>query len=184
MKNTYFQLFKTFFGIGAFTIGGGYAMLSLVEKAVVQKKKWIEKDDFWDMIVVVQMIPGVFAVNTALYTGYKLKGMKGAICAALGAVIPSFIIICLVAMFFVEIKDNTVVERIFTGIRPCVVALILAPALQMIKSAKITWKTVFIPVIAAFLIWWCGVSPIYIIIASALGGLLLGIYSYHRIPKK
>jgi chromate transporter len=176
--NIYFQLFKTFFGIGAFTIGGGYAMLALVEKAVVRKKKWMEKDDFWNLIVIVQTIPGVFAVNTALYTGYKLKGMKGALCAALGAVIPSFVIICLVAMFFVEIRENTVVERIFTGIRPCVVALILAPALQMIKSAKITWKTALIPAVAAFLVWWCGVSPVYIIIFSALGGLLLGIYSY------
>ncbi len=182
--NIYFQLFKTFFGIGAFTIGGGYAMLSLVERSVVQKKKWMPQDDFWNMIVVVQAIPGVFAVNTALYTGYKIKGMKGALCAALGAVIPSFVIICLVAMFFVEIKENTVVERIFTGIRPCVVALILAPALQMVKSAKITWKTALIPIAAAFLVWWFGVSPIYIIIASALGGLLFGIYSYRRIIKK
>ena len=182
--NIYFQLFKTFFGIGTFTIGGGYAMLALVEKSVVQKKKWMKQDEFWDMIVAVQAIPGVFAVNTALYTGYRIKGMKGAICAALGAVIPSFVIICLVAMFFVEIKENTVVERVFTGIRPCVVALILAPALQMIKSAKVTWKTAFIPIFAVFLVWWCGVSPVYIIIASALGGLLVGTYSYYRISKK
>jgi len=182
--NIYFQLFKTFFEIGAFTIGGGYAMLSLVEKSVVQKKKWMQQDEFWDMIVVVQAIPGVFAVNTALYSGYKIKGMKGAICAALGAVIPSFVIICLVAMFFVEIRENTIVERIFKGIRPCVVALILAPALQMIKSAKVTWKTAFIPIVAVFLVWWCGVSPVYIIIASALGGLLVGTYSYFRISKK
>jgi chromate transporter len=182
--NIYFQLFKIFFEIGSFTIGGGYAMLSLVEKTVVQKKKWIEQDNFWDMIVVVQTIPGVFAVNTALYTGYKLKGMKGAICAALGAIIPSFVIICLVAMFFVEIRENTVVERVFTGIRPCVVALILAPALQMIKSAKITWKTMFIPFIVAILVWQCGISPVYIIVASAVGGLLVGIFSYHRMLKK
>ena len=184
LNNIYVQLFKTFFGIGTFTIGGGYAMLSLVEKSVVQKKKWMEQDDFWNMIVAVQTIPGVFALNTALYTGYKLKGMKGALCAALGAVIPSFVIICFVAMFFVEIKENTVVERIFTGIRPCVVALILAPALQMIKSAKITWKTAFIPVVVAFLVWWCGVSPVYIIIASAVGGLFVGMYSYRRMREK
>ena len=182
--NIYFQLFKTFFEIGAFTIGGGYAMLSLVERSVVQKKKWMEQDEFWNMIVVVQAIPGVFAVNTALYTGYRIKGMKGAMCAALGAVIPSFVIICLVAMFFVEIRENAIVEQIFKGIRPCVVALILAPALQMIKSAKVTWKTAFIPVVAVFLVWQCGISPVYIIIASALGGLLFGAYSYHRISKK
>jgi len=182
--NIYFQLFITFLNIGTFTIGGGYAMLSLVEKAVVQKKKWMSHEDFWEMIAVVQAIPGVFAVNTALYTGYKIKGRGGAACAALGAVIPSFVIICMVAMFFVEIKDNAVVERIFKGIRPCVVALILAPALQMIKSAKVTWTTAFIPALAAFLVWWCGVSPVYIIIAAASGGLLFGIYSYRRVSKK
>ncbi|MDR1729434.1 MAG: chromate transporter [Prevotellaceae bacterium] len=182
--NIYFQLFKTFFEIGAFTIGGGYAMLSMVERSVVQKKKWMTKDDFWDMIVVVQTIPGVFAVNTALYTGYRIKGMKGAICAALGAIIPSFVIICLVAMFFVEIRDNTIVERIFKGIRPCVVALILAPALQMVKSAKITLKTAVIPIGAVFLVWWCDVSPVYVIVASALGGVLIGAYSYYRISSK
>jgi len=182
--NIYFQLFKTFFEIGAFTIGGGYAMLTLVERSVVQKKKWMQKDEFWNMIVVVQTIPGVFAVNTALYTGYRIKGMKGAICAALGAVIPSFVIICLVAMFFVEIRENTIVERIFKGIRPCVVALILAPALQMVKSAKITWKTVIIPVAAVFLVWWCGVSPIYVLVTSAVGGLLIGSYSFYRISRK
>lgn len=180
----YLQLFQAFFTIGSFTIGGGYAMLSLVEKAVVEKKKWLAEKDFWDMIVVVQSIPGVFAVNTALYTGYKIKGVRGAFCAALGAVLPSFIIICLVAMFFVEIKDNSVVERIFKGIRPCVVALILAPAMQMVKSAKVTRKTAIIPVAAVLLICLCGVSPVYVIVASALGGLLLGIYSYSRISKR
>ena len=184
MNKTYFQLFKTFLEIGAFTIGGGYAMLSMVEKAVVQKKRWMNYEEFWNMIAVVQAIPGVFAVNTALYAGHKIKGKKGAICAVLGAIIPSFVMICLIAMFFVEIKDNEVVERIFMGIRPCVVALILAPALKMVKSAKVTWKTAFIPLTAAFLVWWCGVSPVYIIIASALGGLLFGMYSYHRVLKK
>lgn len=179
----YLQLFQTFFTIGAFTIGGGYAMLSMVEKSVVEKKKWLTDRDFWDLLVVVQSIPGVFAVNTALYVGYKIKGMRGAFCAALGAILPSFFIICLVALFFVEIKDNSTVEKIFKGIRPCVVALILVPALQMIKSARITRKTIAIPIVAAILIWQFGVSPIYVIIASALGGLLLGVYSYSRIKK-
>ncbi len=182
--NIYFQLFKTFFQIGAFTIGGGYAMLSLVERSVVEKKKWMQKDEFWDMIVVVQTIPGVFAVNTALYTGYRIKGMKGAVCAALGTVIPSFVIICLVAMFFVEIRENTIVERIFKGIRPCVVALILAPALQMVKSAKITWKTAVIPLAAIVLVWWYGVSPVYVLVGAAVGGFLIGSFSFYLISKK
>ncbi|HOU69662.1 MAG TPA: chromate transporter [Paludibacteraceae bacterium] len=171
-----FQLFRIFLGIGAFTLGGGYAMLSMVEKAIVEQKKWVKEDEFWDMITVVQTIPGVFAINTALYVGYKIKGFRGAASAALGAALPSFLIILLVAIFFVQIKDNEIVERIFKGIRPCVVALILAPSIKMIQSAKLTWKTIFIPIAAALLIWQCGFSPILIIIVATTGGLLWGMY--------
>ena len=108
MKTT-IQLFFTFMRIGAFTLGGGYAMLDMIESAVVNKRRWINKDEFWDMITVVQMLPGVFAVNTALYTGYKIKGVQGAAAACLGAVIPSFVIILLIAAFFLDYKSNPVV---------------------------------------------------------------------------
>ena len=97
------QLFLTFFKIGAFTLGGGYAMLSMVEKAVVDQKKWIPNDEFWDMIAVVQSLPGVFAVNTALYVGHRVAGVKGAFAAMLGAIIPSITIILLLATVFHEI---------------------------------------------------------------------------------
>ena len=120
------ELFFSFFKIGAFTLGGGYAMLSMVEKAVVDQKKWIPNDEFWDMIAVVQSLPGVFAVNTALYVGHRVAGTKGAFAAMLGAIIPSITIILLLATVFREYRDQPVVERIFKGIRPCVVALILA----------------------------------------------------------
>ena len=115
-----FQLFFTFFKIGAFTLGGGYAMLSMVEKAVVDKKQWIPSDEFWDMIAIVQSLPGVFAVNTALYVGHRIAGRKGAAAAMLGAIIPSIVIILLLATIFREYRDLPVVERIFKGIRPCV----------------------------------------------------------------
>lgn len=168
---TAFQLFFTFFKIGAFTLGGGYAMLSMVEKAVVDKKKWIAADEFWDMIAIVQSLPGVFAVNTALYVGHKIDGRKGAIAAMLGAIIPSIVIILLLATIFREYRDLPVVERIFKGIRPCVVALILAPSLRMIKSAKITWKTAIIPIATVLLIWLCKISPAYVILAAIAGSL-------------
>ena len=93
--NLYWDLFITFVKIGAFTLGGGYAMLALVEEAVVNKKKWIEEKDFWNMITLVQSLPGVFAVNTALYVGNRIKGMKAAFVAMLGATLPSFSIIIL-----------------------------------------------------------------------------------------
>ena len=169
------QLFLTFFRIGAFTLGGGYAMLSLVEKAVVDQKKWIPTDEFWDMIAVVQSLPGVFAVNTALYVGHRVAGTKGAFAAMLGAIIPSIVIILLLATVFREYRDQPVVERIFKGIRPCVVALILAPSLRMIKSAKVNWKTAIIPIAAVFLIWWCKISPVYVILAAIAGSLVYAI---------
>lgn len=169
------ELFFTFMKIGAFTLGGGYAMLSMVEKAVVDQKKWIENDEFWDMMAIVQSLPGVFAVNTALYVGEKVAGRKGAFASMLGAILPSIVIILLLATVFREFRDNPVVERIFKGIRPCVVALILAPSLRMIKSAKVTWKTAIIPILAVFLIWWCKISPAYVILTAIAGSLIYAL---------
>ena len=169
------QLFFTFMKIGVFTLGGGYAMLSMVEKAVVDQKKWIASDEFWDMIAIIQSLPGVFAVNTALYVGQKVAGRKGAFASMLGAILPSIVIILLLATVFREFRDNPVVERIFKGIRPCVVALILAPSLRMIKSAKVTWKTAIIPILAVFLIWWCKISPAYVILTAIAGSLIYAL---------
>lgn len=170
-----FQLFLTFFKIGAFTLGGGYAMLSMVEQAVVDKKKWIPSDEFWDIMAIVQSLPGVFAVNTALYVGHRIAGRKGAAAAMLGAIIPSIVIILLLATVFREYRDLPVVERIFKGIRPCVVALILAPSIGMIKSAKVTWKTAVIPIATVVLIRWLKVSPAIVILAAIAGSLVYAI---------
>ena len=183
MKNA-FQLFATFFKIGAFTLGGGYAMLSMVEKAVVDQKKWIASDEFWDLIAIVQSLPGVFAVNTALYVGHKIAGKRGAVAAMLGAIIPSIVIILLLATVFREYRELPVVERIFKGIRPCVVALILAPSLRMIKSAKITWKTAVIPIAAVALIWWLRVSPAWVILAAIIGSLVYALVIEKKSKKK
>ena len=178
------QLFSTFFKIGAFTLGGGYAMLSMVEKAVVDKKQWIPADEFWDLIAIVQSLPGVFAVNTALYVGHKIAGRKGAAAAMLGAIIPSIVIILLLATIFREYRDLPVVERIFKGIRPCVVALILAPSLRMIKSAKITWKTDIIPIVTVALIWWLKVSPAIVILAAIAGSLIYALVVSKKAKQK
>lgn len=177
------QLFITFFNIGAFTLGGGYAMLEMVEKAVVDRRKWIDKDEFWDLITVVQSLPGVFAANTALYVGYKIKGLKGAIAACLGALIPSIVIILLIAIFFTDYKNNEVVESIFKGIRPCVVALILSPAIKMFFSSKTSWFSITLPIVTVALIWWCKVSPAYIILAAIVGSVMYAIYSQKKLQK-
>lgn len=170
----YWTSFKTFFKIGAFTLGGGYAMIPLIETEVVEKHRWVSKNDFLDLIAVSQSCPGVFAVNISTFIGYKLKGFRGAVCTTLGACLPAFLIILLIAIFFKEFEQNPIVAAMFRGIRPAVVALIAAPTFSLAKSAGITWRSAWIPVVSALLIWLWGVNPIFIIIAAGVGGWLYG----------
>ncbi len=155
MNNIFIRLFLTFFKIGAFTFGGGWAMLSIIEKEVVDKNGWIEREEFLDLLAVAQSLPGILAVNVAVAVGDKLRGMKGAVFASLGTILPSFLIILCIAIFLTPdmIKSNSTLSAIFMGIRPAVVALIVAPVISSAKAAKIGWKTVFIPVTVALLIW-------------------------------
>ncbi len=168
----YWDIFYAFLKIGLFTLGGGYAMIPLVEKEVVDRKKWMHKQDFLDLLAITQAMPGVVAINMAVFVGYKIRGVKGSIVTSLGAALPSFVIILLIAIFFAGFKDNPIVERVFMGIRPAVVALIAVPAITTAKAAGITYKTVLIPVGVALLIWLAHVSPIYIVAAAAAGGLI------------
>lgn len=172
--NFYIDSFLTFAKIGSFTLGGGYAMLPLIEKEVVEKKKWIDSQEFLDLVAIAQSAPGVFAVNISIFIGYKMKKIPGALCVTLGSILPSFLIILLIALFFHQFKDNTVVESIFKGIRPAVVALIAVPTIKMAKNAQITRFNIWIPVVSTLLIWLLGISPIYIIMAAGIGGYLYG----------
>lgn len=168
------NLFSTFFKIGLFTIGGGYAMIPLIEAEVVDKKKWIDKQMFLDLIAVAQSCPGVFAINMSIFIGYKLKGLRGAITTALGTATPSLLIILSIAMFFQNFQDVPWVAACFAGIRPATVALIAAPTWNMAQKAHITWINCWIPVASALLIWAMGVNPIYIILAAGIGGYIYG----------
>lgn len=181
--NQYWELFKIFFRIGAFTIGGGYAMVPLIEDEIVAKRKWIKSEDFLDLLAIAQSSPGILAVNIAIFVGYRLKGMKGSLVTSLGAILPSFLMILAIALFFQQFKDNVYVEKIFKGIRPAVVALIAAPTFKLGKSAKINRYTILIPVISALLIWLLGFSPIWIIIAAGVGGFVYGRF-YNRKTKE
>ena len=172
----YWQLFISFLRIGTFTIGGGYVMLPLIEKEVVEKRKWMGARDYIDMLAMAQSAPGVMAINTAIFVGYKIKGIKGSIAAAVGCALPSFVIILLIATFFVDMRENPTVEKIFKGIRPAVVALIAAPLWRMAKSAKITYKTIFIPIAVVLSIWLLNIPPVYVVGASILGGILYGTF--------
>ena len=168
------QFFTTFFKIGLFTFGGGYAMIPMIEAEVVDKHKWLSKEEFLDLIAIAQSCPGVFAINVSTYIGYKLRGKKGAIACTLGTALPSFVIILLVAMFFHQFKDNPVVAAIFRGIRPAVVALIAVPTFNLARAARLTWSTCWIPILGALLIWLLGVSPIIIILLAGIGGYVYG----------
>ena len=172
----YITSFKTFFKIGIFPLGGGYAMIPIIEAEVVEKKKWLTKEDFIDTVAIAQSSPGVFAINLSVFIGYKMKRVKGALVTALGTALPSFLIILLIAMFFRHAQDNPVVAAMFRGIRPAVVALIAVPTFNMAKSANIGWSNCWIPIASALAIWALGVSPIIIIILAAVGGYVYGKY--------
>lgn len=172
--NIYLEAFGIFFKIGAFTIGGGYAMVPLIENEIVAKRKWMTPGDFVDLLAISQAAPGILAVNISIFIGYKLRGIRGSLITALGTILPSFLIILAIALFFHNFKENAVVERIFKGIRPAVVALIAAPTFSMAKSARITRYNIWIPILSALLIWWLNFSPIWIIIAAGMGGFAWG----------
>ena len=176
--NIYWDSFKTFFKIGIFTLGGGYAMIPLIEEEVVNKKQWVSKDEMLDLIAIAQSCPGVFAINIATFIGYKLNKTRGAIATTIGTALPSFLIILAIAMFFSQFKENPYVAAMFKGIRPAVVALIAVPTFNLGKRAQLNMWTIWIPTVSALLIWLLGVSPIWIIISAGIGG-----YIYGRIAK-
>lgn len=151
-------------------------MIPLIEEEVVNKRKWIDREAFLDLLAVAQTIPGVFAVNMSINIGYRLRKTRGAVTCALGCVLPSFLIILAIAVFFHSFRDNKTMEAIFKGIRPAVVALIAAPCIKLARSARITLSNVWLPVGAALLIWLLGVSPVYIILAVSIGGYMYGRY--------
>lgn len=149
-------------------------MIPLIEREVVDRFRWIEKRDFVDLLAIAQSSPGVLAVNMSIFIGYKLRGVRGSVAAAVGNVLPSVVIILLIALFFNKFREYEVVNNVFMGIRPAVVALIASPVFSVAKSAKIGWTNVWIPLLSALLIVTFGVSPIYIILIAGIGGYLWG----------
>ncbi len=181
-NNILVQLFLTFCKIGAFTFGGGWAMISIIQREIVDKHRWLEAEEFLDLLAVAQSMPGILAVNIGVIVGDRLKGLKGSVCAALGMILPSFLIILAIAMFLTPdtIKNNAVVARIFKGIRPAVVALIIEPVLTTARAARINWKTVAIPVTVALLIYSklpVVSNPVIYIVLGAAGGYACHMHS-------
>ena len=172
MMRFYVDLFYTFFKIGAFTLGGGYVMIPLIEKEVVDNRKWILRDDFTDMLALAQSAPGPIAINTAVFVGYKLKGLKGMVVSVSGVVIPAFVVILLVAVFFSNMRDNPIVERVFSGIRPAVVALIIVPVVNMLKKGGFRIGIIAIALVSALAVWGLGISPVWVMAIAGMIGIV------------
>lgn len=170
------ELFTTFMKIGGFTIGGGPAMVPMMEQEVVNKNHWLTKEEFLDILAVSQATPGIFAIDMASHIGYKLGGVRSGIWSAFGIVVPSLVIILLIAIVFSQFRDNYWIDCAFKGIRPAVVALLAVPVFSMAKSAKITWSNCWIPILSTILIWLCGISPAFVILIAGVSGFLYGKY--------
>ena len=164
IMKSYWNLFWTFVKVSSFTIGGGMAMVAVVRDILVEKRKWMTDDEFMDILAISQTLPGLMAVNAAIFIGYRLLGTKGSIVATIGSVLPPFVIILAIAMIFTGYQDNEIVVAAFKGIRPAVVALIAVPTIKLALRQKWNWAYGIIAIATMLLIALLKVSPIYIIL--------------------
>ena len=174
-KVSLWQIFLVFAKIGAFTIGGGYAMIPLIQ-AEMSRRGWIPDEDLPDIVALSQSAPGVMAVNISIFAGHRLRGIKGSIAATLGSITPSFLIILAIAMFFTAFKDNPWVEKAFKGIRPVVISLIAIPMVNMARKSCKTWWAWVLAVGSLVLVAFLNVSPIYIILCVLVLGFAVTYY--------
>lgn len=166
------ELFVVFMRMGAFTFGGGYAMLPIIQKEIVEKRNWATNEEIMDYYAIGQMTPGIIAVNTATFIGYKLKGIIGGIVATLGMVTPSIVIITIIAAFFKNFAHYPVVQHAFGGIRLVVIALIIQTVYTMAKKTIHDKLTIALFVVGFILLIVTPISPVWIIVCSALIGLV------------
>lgn len=163
------ELFVSFFKIGAFTFGGGYAMIPLIEREVIDNKGWVDRREFLDLLTLAQSAPGPISLNTSVFVGYKRAGFAGAAAAISGIVVPPFVIILLIALFFAGVRDNAVVDAAFKGMRPAVVALIVVPVISLARGMHLSMIAVVAA--SAVAVWHFGISPVFLIILAAAAGI-------------
>lgn len=173
------QIFRVFAKIGAFTIGGGIPMIAAIKSELVERK-WLNDEDFIDIITLAQTAPGLFAVNISILTGHRLRGTKGSVVATIASCLPPFLIILLVAMFFTSFQDNEYIIRAFKGIRPVVVALIGVPMITMIKATKMRWWSWVVVISSMVLVCFLKVSPIYILICTIVVAAFISWWNNRR----
>ena len=172
IMNKILTLFLVFIKIGAFTFGGGYAMIPMIQREVVDNRKWISADTILDIVAIAEMTPGPIAINAATFVGYKIKGVKGAIAATLGVVLPSFVIITVIALIYTSFKDNIYVERAFWGIRIGVLALLVKSLITMFIQCQKSIVGYVIMLLAFVLVAFFDVNVLAVIIISAIIGLV------------
>ncbi len=178
-KVSLWELFAVFAKIGAFTIGGGYAMIPLIQ-AEMSRRGWIGDDDLPDIVALSQSAPGVMAVNISIFAGHRLRGFKGSLVATLGSILPSFVMILAIAMFFTAFKDNPWVVRAFQGIRPVVIALIAIPMVNMARKSCTSWWKWLLAVASLVLVAFLNVSPIYIILCVLVLGFAVTYFRQNK----
>lgn len=166
------KLFLTFFRMGAFTFGGGYAMLPIIQKEIVEKNKWATEDEVLDYYAIGQCTPGIIAVNTATFIGFKHKGIPGAIAATAGMVCPSLVIITLIATYFKHFQDFAIVRHAFGGIRVAVTALIANTVFKLLKTSVKDWLGILIFSVSFLSVAFLKVSPIVAVVISATLGII------------
>ncbi|MEG1483115.1 chromate transporter [Clostridium sp.] len=170
--NKLVEMFIAFFKIGAFTFGGGYAMIPLIEEEVVKNKKWMSQEEFMDILVVSQSLPGALAINCSLFLGYKIGGFIGAIIALLAVILPSFLIIIVIASFFMQFRNNYYVNAAFKGITAAVPMLVLIGAVSLSKGLEKNNRTILTIVISLIALVIFDIHPVLVIIMSAIYGVL------------
>lgn len=164
------DILLSFLKIGAFTFGGGYAMISVIQHEVITRRGWIAEQEFIDLLTLAQTAPGPISLNTAVFVGYKCRGFLGALMAILGVILPSFLVILGVAIFFSEIRDNKWVDAAFKGMRPAVVALIVAPIVGLARGMH--WAKMAVAAAVALIVWYFAISPVWFLVAGAVVGVV------------
>ncbi len=172
---TLFSLFAAFLKAGGLTIGDGYAAVAPLRRTLVKQNGWMDADGFESRLAVAQAMPGVFNMNFAVYIGHALKGWKGGAAALAGMTLPPVLLLLLISTFFDTLRSFAPVEAFLRGARPAIVALVLLPALQMLRSRSVSLSTVWIPIGAALAIALLGVSPSYIILGLTLAAVLYAL---------
>lgn len=166
------ELFISIFKIGAFTFGSGYAMIPLIEEEVVNNKGWLSKEEFVDILIVAQSLPGALAVNTSIFLGYKISGILGAITALMAVILPSFFIILIIAIFFMQFRNNYYINAAFQGITAAVPMLVLVGAISLSKGLSKNLRTILTIIIALIALMFFNIHPVLVVVISGVYGAI------------